>query len=601
MEFSQDSNIAQLFRMGKPVIFYGSGINTLAPSHILCWKSLRDITLKSLAYRAGTEVDDIEELFEKPFCYDLSPEVIASYIAENAFGYFEAFRDVQRGSPNINHFYIAQMAKDRHISHIMTTNIDHFLEDALEEVEVSYKVYCANEEFKSFDFDDEDHFHLFKLHGCISDPQTILEFAAENYSLHYSKIKVLDFLLSSYRFLFLGYSGIDFQKDPDYLKMEQRKFKEIVWTALKEEHIPPQIRNFAAHSGDKTSIVLGALPQLFYESIAPKDHIKHENKEINNVCCDTFLEEMLNKWVLNSLRPEQCLYILGQLFQYTGNSKKALRYYEASKNIALQREQHQFVSKIFDAIGDVYGKQKDHEQAIRIRHQAKKIARKYSYTKNLGVYYRKIGNEYFYKDDKEQALKYYELSLRIAKKLYDQKSLLKLFIAYAQFYITQREYQKAKEYFIKARELAIEFDNKTLEMFLWLHEACCSVKLQNVQKGLQACLNIEKNASLFCNQRFVAYLQKIIGDIYQNIKDYDYAMEYYKKALCYYKMYDNRRAMSIILKCIGNLHSTNSSHEALEYYDKSVEILRDLAYSETVGFLENGKEFFQDVLTSEMF
>ena len=63
------------------------------------------------------------------------------------------------------------MARAGFIRHIITTNFDTFIEDALQKENVPFFVCRTDEEFAKFD--EQPHTVVLKLHGCLSLPKTI--------------------------------------------------------------------------------------------------------------------------------------------------------------------------------------------------------------------------------------------------------------------------------------------------------------------------------------------------------------------------------------------------------------------------------------------
>lgn len=82
-------------------------------------------------------------------------------------------------TPNANHFLLAQLAKERRIIALVTTNFDTLIEHACRllglEQGQDFVIYCNERDFQELDFGNMANgpFRIFKIHGSISDPQTI--------------------------------------------------------------------------------------------------------------------------------------------------------------------------------------------------------------------------------------------------------------------------------------------------------------------------------------------------------------------------------------------------------------------------------------------
>jgi tetratricopeptide (TPR) repeat protein len=117
------------------------------------------------------------------------------------------------GSSNQTHRFIAKLAKNGLLKHIITTNFDHLLEDAFDDEKVAYRLIYKESEFDAVDW-DADEVKIIKIHGSIHDRLnvaiTIKRVSGQNLVHHRNKIihGLLNNTLTD-QVLFLGYSCSD--------------------------------------------------------------------------------------------------------------------------------------------------------------------------------------------------------------------------------------------------------------------------------------------------------------------------------------------------------------------------------------------------------
>jgi len=183
------------------------------------WDSM-DITEICRRDDSSSKMSEIDEI-----CNCLRPEVLIQEVLRiHGDNTLEFYKWLEGGIPNSNHYYLALALKKGHC--VFTTNVDTFIEQACNELNVSYKPVVFENEYKALvdnisdnnspiDFDS----CLFKLHGSISRESSCLglnRYKSIQFALNqvgkglnaFSK-KVLTDCLLARDFIFLGYSGND--------------------------------------------------------------------------------------------------------------------------------------------------------------------------------------------------------------------------------------------------------------------------------------------------------------------------------------------------------------------------------------------------------
>ena len=249
-------------------LFAGPGISLAAPSCAPSWSKLMsdvlDETLKAVPeehQHIAAELRDSESARRPEEAMDTFYFILRDKL-------FDLFKLLSKGSPNINHKTIAKMAKEGKVKTILTTNFDEFIEQALNQEGVEYKVVCTNEEFKLYYENGCNKFAVLKIHGTVSRPETILAVSS-----HYKtsggfagyKTLVTHNFIEKFPTLFFGYSGWDFAHAnyQEFWDAVGRKGGEnIYFMRFKGSTGGPLLSKLIGrHVGDRLVIGEGSLPE----------------------------------------------------------------------------------------------------------------------------------------------------------------------------------------------------------------------------------------------------------------------------------------------------------------------------------------------------
>ena len=137
--------VAGFLQNKQALLFCGAGISIDPPSSLPGWNTLRNYTLEAIAARESSlcfHLNDLTTLTlqSSPTRRGLIPEIVASVISQRCSGYFDSFKSLEEGLPNRNHMLIAELAAKGNLKYIITTNFDLFIEKALAEKGVTFRV-----------------------------------------------------------------------------------------------------------------------------------------------------------------------------------------------------------------------------------------------------------------------------------------------------------------------------------------------------------------------------------------------------------------------------------------------------------------------------
>lgn len=291
------------------IAYCGAGISIPAPTCAPSWWSLTEEILLSFfhsvpaEFQLPTDLVIQEKLFSPEGVFEVFGTIFGDY-------FFKTFESLNVSEPNGNHHLIAMLAKKGMLKACFTTNFDIYIERALEEIGVKYQVIVDNTEFETWlaNFSSEQiagvpqepvdsPFYVFKIHGTIDRPETIVALASAYKSSNgFSTIKgnVLQALLKKYSCLFLGYSGWDFEH-ANYRKFWDdtgNNLKSIFWNRRPEETGGPKFPIIFNSCAKKFVFTEADLPEGWIQTLKMHNVIDTEAFGLSVVSS----EQQQNSW-----------------------------------------------------------------------------------------------------------------------------------------------------------------------------------------------------------------------------------------------------------------------------------------------------------------
>ncbi len=296
-------------------VFCGAGISMDPPTSLPSWRALTDAMLDAVGEASG---EPSGQSFAKNVKEaQLPPELIAGKL-QDIFGdeFFNSLDVLKTGEPNLNHLYLASLAKTGYLPVIVTANFDTFIEKALRALEVPFRVFRRDEEFAAYleHGPAEGETTLIKIHGCIDAKDTIIATLKDTgRGLANAKKQVLQSLLEHYFFLFLGYSGNDFNLDDNKLAMRdaQDKARGFFWN-FRPGETNPVVEGLIADYAGRGHRIEHLLPDLLVD--------------LQMRVGGSVLEESMRRWA-TKLKPEH-FRVLGELLHHAGHLDDAKLAYE---------------------------------------------------------------------------------------------------------------------------------------------------------------------------------------------------------------------------------------------------------------------------------
>ncbi|MDB5236202.1 MAG: hypothetical protein JWR44_3195 [Hymenobacter sp.] len=210
------------------VLFAGAGCSMAAPSRLPSWAELNDLIIEALWNKL--EKYDVRARFREAFVDAIKakrgnntfpPDYQAQIMAERAgLKYFELLSAVDGDLYNEVHYYAALLAKAGLLKAVVTTNFDRNFERAFAQLNIPFTSYFDEAGFVliASRTDTQAEIALIKIHGCCSAPASMVDTRKQRLKGRAKALMTtLRQLLERHHFVFAGFSGADFDSDPNYL------------------------------------------------------------------------------------------------------------------------------------------------------------------------------------------------------------------------------------------------------------------------------------------------------------------------------------------------------------------------------------------------
>ena len=186
-------------------------------------------------------------------------------------------RHIDSDRPNATHLAIAWLARLGCVRTVITTNFDRALEAAFAAVDVRLDRHFQPEHFRDLARDlkqldkRKGSCRLLKLHGSVDDPRTLIDTLAQRKrGFAPPVLRCVEHLLRSSRWLFLGFSGLDLEAEPNYLALNQESQTAagFTWFVRNGTEPKPAVLKLKHRYGDRGDLVYGELPDWLLDFVS---------------------------------------------------------------------------------------------------------------------------------------------------------------------------------------------------------------------------------------------------------------------------------------------------------------------------------------------
>ena len=247
---------------GKVVVVAGAGISKDSPSDLPSWWEYNSILLQEIG-KLGAECIDqpdnilcVDKLMESLPVVSISEFIVNRIVGE---AYYPLISLLDGAEPNVNHLLLAQLAQNKSICAIVTTNFDTLLEKAFDQTGVNYKRFDSPADFDRAD--SNTLFPIYKIHGSADNTDFAIDTVHQKLTgLSLEKKEVLKDLFTHNHILFLGFSGEDFLFGSDYIPIQNNE-KGITWIAHPSSKFNERTKEILAER--KADIIHSSLPDFY--------------------------------------------------------------------------------------------------------------------------------------------------------------------------------------------------------------------------------------------------------------------------------------------------------------------------------------------------
>ena len=623
---------------GRLVLFVGAGISVLAPTFLPSWWQINQAVTTSLATEAAKVIGDelpqefAQSIHDRQNSGKLPPEYQAELLANRLSGdkYFRVLQCLDGDRPNQVHMGIAALAKAGQVKAIVTTNFDRVLENAFTKSQIPFELHASPQDFKALSQDltrfeqGDTPCQILKIHGSAEDPGTLIDTLAQRKKgLEPSKGACVRYLQQFGHWLFLGYSGADLQKNPNYLHLrgELQKSKGFSWL-IREGTSPLEVVKELANQYDsKGHVIFGELPEWFNPLL---EGLQLQPLQVEEADSTTLKEEArqqvdkhTQEWAAD-FGPLRCGVLLANIADAAASGTKIVPLLEALYQQSPESEKEtEPYAYVCHALGNAMSELGRHKEALSYLKQARSVLETAGNDKQAAKLLSEIGDAYRSSGRLDDALEHY---LQAESKLQededeDTKAIIRDDLAGV--YFDRAELQKAQElyqqnldyYRSKGDEHSRALTLNLLANVDAQRENYAQAKMRyhesiNIYAGLG---DEDGKASILNNLGRIDYLTgeyeqaeerwKQALEIYQLLQqrqsiahsknnlamlaqkqgDFETSTRYLKEILVFFEASDDLNGQAKTLGNLGNLYrDTQRSEEALPLYQKALALFEQM-------------------------
>ncbi|QLE02306.1 tetratricopeptide repeat-containing sensor histidine kinase [Galbibacter sp. BG1] len=256
----------------------------------------------------------------------------------------------------------------------------------------------------------------------------------------------------------------------------------------------------------------------------------------------------------------------------------------ANKSLKLSREIKYIKGEIESLInlGFYESESGNYDKGISYIEKAFSHAKRINSFKHMLLCYSNFATIYDYagniKKSVESSLKAIRLAEDRPNKTRDE--LLYLSLVYENLGLTygmQREYDKALDFLIKAKEINEKTDSKLAQAQTLSNIASFQLKVNEFEKGME---NVEKSIPMFIElgyKDWLAFAYKVKGELFVEMNEYEKALDIFMQSLLIYEKVEDKREKTSLLNDIAKTYCGMQEFDlAKSYADDAMELAKEL-------------------------
>lgn len=448
-------------------VFCGAGISK--NSGLPLAQELKGYLLSKLQI----EKKDIKEIMVS----NLPFEIFMETISEQA-DISELLNLYKIGKPNVNHFFLARLAKKGYFKTIFTTNFDVLIEDALLREGLKdgrdFRRYFTEEHFSSLtNRKNTNKLNLIKIHGCINEKEsvriTMRNIASNN--LSGKRMGAIEHLFSNgkhKRVLILGYSCSDLFDITPQIQSVEEKTKEVILIQHQKERGREKVEGinfngeknpFKNYPGKRISVDTDKFIRYLWQVC------KKAIGEYKDITSSVEWRTLVDNWI-NELKNGVGYLIAGAIFLKISNSRKAINYLKKSLAREVGDEERAIC---YGNLGSAYRNLGNFKKAIAYHRKsvaiAKFIGSKVIQAKgygNMGVIYGSLGNY-------QKEIGYHKKSMLLNRNIKNEVGVAICYTNLGVAYDSFKDFKKGFKYHNRAISLSKNIGDKSIEAKSYLN------------------------------------------------------------------------------------------------------------------------------------
>lgn len=223
------------------------------------------------------------------------------------------------------------------------------------------------------------------------------------------------------------------------------------------------------------------------------------------------------------------------------------------------------------------------ENAIKYAEQAKEIASKLSNQREVGKSFNIIGDARWYEGNYVAAFNNYFKALRVFEKRGDKLDIANCNRNIGWIYLSQKEYDKALDYFQKTLIVSRELNKKDYVGMICGDIGNLYLETNNLKKSLEYYQISLKMYTEIDDKKNIAIITNNIGRIYDVTGNYKRALYNYLKAGEMAKEENNIASFAVSNYNVGNIYTKQGNFEAASsYFDQSIKLAQQIGYKEAI-------------------
>ena len=276
----------------KIVLILGAGISSDPPACCPLWNYDYFNRVVNASMNLYVDLCKFDKIIQQRL-ENIRPELFCQIMYNNFQENFFGFLDIMLiGTPNSNHYSIAQMTSKYDVPFVLTTNFDTYIENSLDEFDIQYNTFinCAPNNKKL----SKENVSVIHLHGSLDERSSlVLTLRRAGLNLKKDISEFLKYIFSSFTVILVGYSGNDDDIFPVFLD-NAKLAKKVYWILWDNENsLTHNIYTFA-NECQNCSLVMANKENIFKYLLNT-----HNKNPINNFQKESIIDtqnKFLKRW-----------------------------------------------------------------------------------------------------------------------------------------------------------------------------------------------------------------------------------------------------------------------------------------------------------------